>query len=46
MVDHFCHQYAKSGVQDEVEDDDFDLDQVVAAMESDDWEDMCHDEQS
>lgn len=41
ITDYWAHQYlADPNLKDEIEDEDFDLDEVVASMENnpDDWE--------
>ena len=39
MTDYWANHYA-DGKGDDVEDDDFDLEKVKAAMESGDWEEV------
>ncbi len=40
IEDYWLHFYAEHGVKDEVEDEDFNLDEVLENMESDDWEEV------
>ncbi len=43
MSEYWAHYYADNGDKGEVEDEDFDLDEVLKAMEqddSDDWEEV------
>lgn len=40
IEDYWLHFYAEHGVKDEVEDEDFNLDEVLESMESDDWEEV------
>lgn len=39
-ADYWAHYYFANPNGEEVEDDDFDLDAVVASMADDDWEDV------
>lgn len=38
LIDLYAHAYSEKGNVDEVEDEDFDLNEVLKSMESDDWE--------
>lgn len=40
MTDYWSHHYFDNPSVDEVEDEDFDLDTMLAEMEDDDWEDL------
>lgn len=40
IEDYWLHFYAEHGVKDEVEDEDFNLDEVLESMESGDWEEV------
>lgn len=37
-TDYWAHHYAENPSDNSFEDDDFDVDAIVDAMESDDWE--------
>lgn len=40
MEDYWLHHYSEHGLKEEIEDEDFNLDDVVNDMASDDWEDV------
>jgi len=42
IEDYWAHYYAEHGVQEEVEDEDFDLDAILRDMEDGDWEDLIN----
>lgn len=39
-VDYWAHYFADNPTKDEVEDEEFDLEDILAQMEEDDWEDV------
>lgn len=44
-TDYWAHYYAENGIKDEVEDEDFDLEKIMAEAEKnpDDWEEVIND---
>jgi hypothetical protein len=40
LTDYWANFYKENGLKDEVEDDDFDLDEVVKRMDDGDWEEV------
>lgn len=40
IEDYWLHFYVEHGVKDEIEDEDFSLDEVLNNMASDDWEEV------
>lgn len=39
-TEYWAHHYFDNPTGDEVEDEDFDIDSVIAQMADDDWEDV------
>ncbi|SDH27408.1 hypothetical protein [Nitrosomonas sp. Nm132] len=39
-TDYWAHYYYENSTADEVEDEDFDLDDILQKMENDDWEEL------
>ncbi|WP_281719994.1 hypothetical protein [Nitrosomonas sp.] len=39
-TDYWAHYYYENTTTDEVEDEDFDLDEILSKMEEDDWEEV------
>jgi hypothetical protein len=39
-LDYWAHYYYENPSSDEVEDEDFNLEEVLAQMEEDDWEEI------
>jgi hypothetical protein len=39
-TDYWAHYYYENATADEVEDEDFDLDDILQKMENDDWEEL------
>jgi hypothetical protein len=43
IEDYWLHHYAENGVKDEIEDEDFDLDEIQQRLaDGDDWEDIIN----
>lgn len=40
IEDYWLHFYAENGLKEEIEDEDFDLDEVVKNMSNDDWDEV------
>lgn len=40
LTDHWVHYYRQPGRREEIEDDNFDLDNIVKNMEDGDWEEI------
>lgn len=40
LTDHWAHFYSVPGTKEEVEDEAFNLDEVVNSMKDDDWEEV------